>query len=34
VQQELQGIVTGRIARLNGLLKNLPHIIVRGGAIM
>ena len=34
VQQELQGIVTGRIARLNTLLKNLPHIIVRGGAIM
>ncbi len=34
VQQELQGIVNGRIARLNGLLKNLPHIIVRGGAIM
>ena len=34
VQQELQGIVTGRIAKLNALLKNLPHIIVRGGAIM
>lgn len=34
VQQELQGIVNGRIAKLNGLLKNLPHIIVRGGAIM
>ena len=34
VQQELQGIVNGRIARLNELLKNLPHIIVRGGAIM
>ena len=34
VQQELQGIVNGRIAKLNALLKNLPHIIVRGGAIM
>jgi hypothetical protein len=34
VQQELQGIVNGRIAKLNGLLKNLPHIIIRGGAIM
>jgi hypothetical protein len=34
VQQELQGIVNGRIAKLNGLLKNLPHIILRGGAIM
>ena len=34
VQQELQGIVNGRIAKLNSLLKNLPHIIVRGGAIM
>ena len=34
VQQELQGIVNGRIAKLNTLLKNLPHIIVRGGAIM
>jgi photosystem II stability/assembly factor-like uncharacterized protein len=34
VQQELQGIVTGRIAKLNGLLKNLPHILIRGGAIM
>lgn len=34
VQQELQGIVSGRIAKLNTLLKNLPHIIVRGGAIM
>ena len=34
VQKELQGIVDGRIAKLNALLKNLPHIIVRGGAIM
>lgn len=34
VQGELQAIVSGRIARLNELLKNLPHIIVRGGAIM
>jgi hypothetical protein len=34
VQQELQGIVNGRIAKLNALLKNLPHIIIRGGAIM
>jgi hypothetical protein len=34
VQTELQGIINGRIARLNELLKNLPHIIVRGGAIM
>jgi hypothetical protein len=34
VTQELQGIVSGRIAKLNNLLKNLPHIIVRGGAIM
>lgn len=34
VRQELQGIVNGRIAKLNGLLRNLPHIIVRGGAIM
>jgi hypothetical protein len=34
VQQELQGVVSGRIARLNALLKNQPHIIVRGGAIM
>jgi hypothetical protein len=34
VQQELQGIVSGRIARLNDLLKNLPHVIVGGRIIM
>ena len=33
VQQELNTIVTGRIAKLNELLKNLPHVIT-GGIIM
>ena len=34
IQTELQAIISGRIARLNEMLKNLPHIIVRGGGIM
>jgi hypothetical protein len=34
VQQELQAIVNGRIAKLNQLLAKLPHVIVAGGAIM
>jgi hypothetical protein len=32
-QQELNGIINGRIAKLNNLLKNLPHVIT-GGIIM
>jgi hypothetical protein len=32
--QELQAIVNNRIAKLNQLLKNLPHVVVPGGAIM
>jgi hypothetical protein len=32
VQQELNTVISGRIAKLNGLLKNLPHII--SGAII
>ena len=34
VQQELQGIVNGRIAKLNELLKNLPHVLVGGRIVM
>ncbi|HEX6316473.1 MAG TPA: hypothetical protein VFZ73_16495 [Gemmatimonadaceae bacterium] len=34
VQQELQAIMTGRITRLNELLKNLPHVIVGGRIVM
>ena len=34
VQQELQGIVNGRIAKLNDLLKNLPHVLVGGRIVM
>jgi hypothetical protein len=34
VQQELTGIVSTRIAKLNQLLKNLPHIMLPGGQIM
>ncbi|MFN8572427.1 MAG: hypothetical protein U0132_10250 [Gemmatimonadaceae bacterium] len=33
-QGEQQKIVDTRIARLNQLLKNLPHIVVPGGSIM
>ncbi|HEV8600578.1 MAG TPA: hypothetical protein VGQ69_14555 [Gemmatimonadales bacterium] len=32
-EQRLNGILTGRIAKLNAMLKNLPHIIVAGGGI-
>jgi len=32
-QAKLNAIVNGRIARLNALLKDLPHIIVPGGRI-
>lgn len=32
-EQRLNAIITGRIAKLNGLLKNLPHIILAGGII-
>jgi photosystem II stability/assembly factor-like uncharacterized protein len=32
-EQRLNGIVNGRIAKLNALLKNLPHIIIAGGGI-
>ena len=32
-EQRLNDIVNGRIAKLNGLLKNLPHIIIAGGII-
>jgi hypothetical protein len=34
VQQELQAIVNGRIARLNEMLKNLPHVLVGGRIVM
>lgn len=34
VQRELQAIVDGRIARLNEMLKNLPHVIVGGRIVM
>ncbi|MBK6487728.1 MAG: hypothetical protein IPF98_12810 [Gemmatimonadetes bacterium] len=33
-QRALGVIVTGRVARINQLLKNLPHIMGLGGAIM
>jgi hypothetical protein len=32
-EQRLNSIVTGRIARLNALLKNLPHVMIAGGGI-
>ncbi len=32
-QAKLSAIMNGRIARLNALLKDLPHIIVPGGRI-
>jgi hypothetical protein len=34
VNGELQAIVNGRIARLNELLKNTPHVLVGGRTIM
>jgi len=34
VTGELQAIVNGRIARLNDLLKNTPHVLVGGRTIM
>ncbi len=34
VTGELQGIVNGRIAKLNDLLKNTPHVLVGGRTIM
>jgi hypothetical protein len=34
VQRELQAIVDGRVARLNEMLKNLPHVIVPGRIVM
>jgi photosystem II stability/assembly factor-like uncharacterized protein len=34
VERELQGIVDGRIARLNQMLRALPHVLVPGGRIM
>jgi hypothetical protein len=34
VTGELQGIVNGRIARLNDLLKNTPHVLIGGRTIM
>ncbi|MGQ0537368.1 MAG: hypothetical protein ACT4R6_00355, partial [Gemmatimonadaceae bacterium] len=34
VNGELQAIVNGRIAKLNDLLKNTPHVIVGGRTIM
>jgi hypothetical protein len=32
-EQKLNGILTGRIAKLNAMLKSLPHIIIAGGGI-
>ncbi|MGQ0703101.1 MAG: WD40/YVTN/BNR-like repeat-containing protein [Gemmatimonadales bacterium] len=32
-EAKLNGIVNGRIARVNALLKNLPHIVMAGGGI-
>jgi predicted lipoprotein len=34
VNSELQSIVNGRIAKLNELLKNTPHVLVGGRTIM
>jgi hypothetical protein len=34
VTGELQAIVNGRIARLNELLKNTPHVLIGGRTIM
>jgi adenylosuccinate lyase len=33
-QQQLQAMVNTRIAKLNQLLKNLPHVMLPGGQIM
>lgn len=34
VERELQAILEGRIAKLNEMLRSLPHVLVPGGRIM